>query len=1319
MSQGISADPLKRGETMRANFIVEKLKPLIPYLGNNEALKLHINRAILNANGDFKLAIKNIDNIPSGNLPTPTRNLLNEFKIAIKDIEQVVKSQEPTQIKVKNQANLAKSINGDGFVTYPNKNIYFSDEAKFELSKELQNKTGLQDKISTSLAWLQSRHPEMFHSKRAVKEMIDFILEAPSVSQAKRANSVAMTRVSNNKINDIVVDKNKNKIIHANKRKPNSQEKADSGNALHPHSDTMSDGALKLAENQHLSANTQTIPNQTIKTAETKSTINELTKEQKAEQKAKKEIRGIHNVTYNDKKATYIKTDLENVDSAIRYANTNRDKGAKHIKIRHLMDETKPGYITNQELLNLGNSLREYIKTYKEPFIDKNGARIYEWENKEGVKFRVVVDSSRRDATTAELPQPTATDDIITFYSDRNIKDKMIFRNPKLNQSKKEAENLAQYRKDIEAKYNINPIKEFGTNYAEFYHDGANAIRKLLVERKGQVAGAFKRKELGDIDLVWGEAKTANGDIKGYGLSKIEAKHLNDFASFYGDTPQEKLINGISKIIEKGEIKPRNGQNGVNIEYNGFIIGINKGFNGAGDNKWVVTAFDNSMSKSEKKAKTARTDNFTSEVSNLSQNSKPNYTPKELLSQGKMPVGWKKGATNIGSSTEQPKWANKFKTKMAKMGQEYNDEKITNLANWHKDSHAVTKESDGSPKVFYHGSTAKFSAFKPNPKSGGIWLTTDIERAHPHYTQSEEGRHHLYKVFVNAKKIYRHTDDIQTAEPYSAGAEKFYNDLIKAGYDAIDLMDKDILIVLKPNQIKSIDNKGTFNPRSKMMNGFSTMVMQKAILNLGSGAIGGAMNAGAEQDPNKKHEAFVKGFLLGAGGSAGAIKVLEKSANLAPQLARISQRLANDLPVILNDRPDIIGKALGKTPKDNYNYIFGGENAIGANKAKLKTAQEMAKNGADESEIWAKTGWYKDIDKKWKFEINPLGGKFKKAIKDLFDAKAFKQNNREKLELLQDKAKINDKYQTNLNKLNATLSQKASIITKAKDGLKLSEVLDDKKLFNAYPQLRDVKVRFDELDGEIYDGYYNRTLDEIVLNSNLYNKPEMLRSILYHEMQHKIQSIEGFARGGMDKDVLDYHRLAGEVEARNEQTRLIPSKLNNAKLERTTDLENLEKIVKALPKSQANEQISKELITLKKQDMALDNEYGKISPQRDKEIDRLTDELDNRFNALVEQIDKQELATALLKVYNKTKHPNATADVIPKFRKVVFNDSGMSAIYTPKQKEMKSQDLSVEQKAKQYAKFLSEAKEPTQVAPDELYKAYNKAKKDLNKPKSK
>lgn len=91
MSQGISTDPLKRAETMKANFTLERIKPLIPVIGNNEALKLHINKAILSANGDFKLAIKNIGDIPTDNLPTPTRNILNEFKSAMEDIAQVGK----------------------------------------------------------------------------------------------------------------------------------------------------------------------------------------------------------------------------------------------------------------------------------------------------------------------------------------------------------------------------------------------------------------------------------------------------------------------------------------------------------------------------------------------------------------------------------------------------------------------------------------------------------------------------------------------------------------------------------------------------------------------------------------------------------------------------------------------------------------------------------------------------------------------------------------------------------------------------------------------------------------------------------------------------------------------------------------------------------------------------------------------------------------------------------------------------------------------------------------------------------------------------
>ena len=164
------------------------------------------------------------------------------------------------------------------------------------------------------------------------------------------------------------------------------------------------------------------------------------------------------------------------------------------------------------------------------------------------------------------------------------------------NQSIKEAENLTQYRKDIEAKYNIRPIKEFGTNYAEFYHDGKGAINKLLVEKQGQVAGAFEREGLGDIDLVWGEFEVVKGDIKGYGLSKIEAKHLNDFAIFEGSTPQEKMANGIAEIIEKGEIKIDNNSR-TTIVYNKndkvYKIGLKQNWQGnPTENKWIVTAYD-------------------------------------------------------------------------------------------------------------------------------------------------------------------------------------------------------------------------------------------------------------------------------------------------------------------------------------------------------------------------------------------------------------------------------------------------------------------------------------------------------------------------------------------------------------------------------------------------------------------------------------------------------------------------------------------------------------------------------------------------------
>ncbi|EOH7171668.1 PBECR2 nuclease fold domain-containing protein [Campylobacter jejuni] len=132
-------------------------------------------------------------------------------------------------------------------------------------------------------------------------------------------------------------------------------------------------------------------------------------------------------------------------------------------------------------------------------------------------------------------------------------------------------------RSKIENELNIKPLKEFGKNYAEYYHDGKGALQKLLIEKQGQVAGAFHRKDLGDIDLVWGEV-TDKIKHKGYGLAHIIDKH------------PELDLKLISDIVDKGKL---NNQNNIRyrIEYKNYIIGLSSEYKG-NKRTFIITAFE-------------------------------------------------------------------------------------------------------------------------------------------------------------------------------------------------------------------------------------------------------------------------------------------------------------------------------------------------------------------------------------------------------------------------------------------------------------------------------------------------------------------------------------------------------------------------------------------------------------------------------------------------------------------------------------------------------------------------------------------------------
>ncbi|WP_104731451.1 PBECR2 nuclease fold domain-containing protein [Helicobacter rappini] len=198
-------------------------------------------------------------------------------------------------------------------------------------------------------------------------------------------------------------------------------------------------------------------------------------------------------------------------------------------------------------------------------------------------------------------------------------------------------------REAIENALNIKPIKEFGTNYAEHYHSGESAIAKLISEAqahkesgakgeyKGQVAGAFHRKELGDIDLVWGEV-TDFEKHKGYGLAHILDKRKAEFMQkgFSEAEAEAKAMefakNEISDIVQNGKITNKPNE-ATKIETQDYKLILKQNWSGEPlENKWLVTAYI----KNEKGESISSTP-FT-KGDNLPLNSKdiiPQQTPKE------------------------------------------------------------------------------------------------------------------------------------------------------------------------------------------------------------------------------------------------------------------------------------------------------------------------------------------------------------------------------------------------------------------------------------------------------------------------------------------------------------------------------------------------------------------------------------------------------------------------------------------------------------------------------------------------------------------
>ena len=95
----------------------------------------------------------------------------------------------------------------------------------------------------------------------------------------------------------------------------------------------------------------------------------------------------------------------------------------------------------------------------------------------------------------------------------------------------------------------------------------------------------------------------------------------------------------------------------------------------------------------------------------------------------------------------------------------------------------------------------------------------------------------------------------------------------------------------------------------------------------------------------------------------------------------------------------------------------------------------------------------------------------------------------------------------------------------------------DTKILMAYPEFETLTlyVMYSPKAGTA--GYYNPETNGMVISMGT-PKAEFsyqIEGVLLHEIQHLIQEIEGFSKGGSPKAIgmRRYLRLAGEVEARN------------------------------------------------------------------------------------------------------------------------------------------------------------------------------------------
>ena len=215
--------------------------------------------------------------------------------------------------------------------------------------------------------------------------------------------------------------------------------------------------------------------------------------------------------------------------------------------------------------------------------------------------------------------------------------------------------------------------------------------------------------------------------------------------------------------------------------------------------------------------------------------------------------------------------------------------------------------------------------------------------------------------------------------------------------------------------------------------------------------------------------------------------------------------------------------------------MFGGANALApVTKGPFSKAEKMSVKGARPQKTWKETGWWlDDVDGKWRFEIDDSEATLPEAmIKTDADGEYLMDTDVAYNDTWSDPDSIyfdndgpkplafDEEYQGEFHGPGSSV-------------WKLGDLLKHDKLFKNYPELKNqIVVLNAQFDDANTLGEYNPKTNTHKISEQL-TDPDAIRSTLLHEIQHAVQSREGFAPG-TSPDAAIYFNLKGFLDERKE-----------------------------------------------------------------------------------------------------------------------------------------------------------------------------------------